>query len=303
MRDSSKPPSLPSALLAELLKRKLFPADLRRERGGDSHTAVSFFDGEGKHYFLKYGSAAKSGDAFLAEGRGLWHLAKAIERNQTEGDFCLVPRPLACQGQGQYAFLLLPYIERGLPDKAFWGHFGRALAGLHRIAAESYGFPFDNFIGSLLQSNRRHRLWSDFYAEERLLPQGYSALDAGLFSKADMKLLETLAFRLPDLLPEEGPQLIHGDLWSGNFLCDRQGRSWLIDPAPYYGHREMDLAMSRLFGGFDEAFYSAYREFFPLIPAYGERQGLYQLYYLLVHLNLFGRAYYRKVRELLEFYT
>ena len=303
MSDSSKPPLLPSALLTELLKRKLFPVDLRRERGGDIHTAVSFFDGEGKHYFLKYGSASESGDAFLAEGRGLWHLAKAIEKNQAEGDFCLVPRPLACQGRGQYAFLLLPYIERGLPDKAFWEHFGRALAGLHRIAAEAYGFPFDNFIGSLLQSNRRHRLWSDFYAEERLLPQGSSALDAGLFGKADMKLLETLVSRLSDLLPEEGPQLIHGDLWSGNFLCDQQGRSWLIDPAPYYGHREMDLAMSRLFGGFDEAFYSAYREAFPLIPAYGERQGLYQLYYLLVHLNLFGRAYYRKVRELLEFYT
>ncbi len=293
---------LPSALLTELLKRRVFPCDLRRERGGDTHVAVSFFDGEGRHYFLKYGRAKHAGDVFLTEARGLWYLAKAVER-QEEGERCSIPRPLACQGQGEYAFLLLPYVEKGLPDKAFWEHFGRALAALHRNKSETYGFSFDNFIGRLSQSNKRHDSWAVFYAEERLWPQARRARDAGLLDKGDLELLEALLKRLPELLPEEGPQLLHGDLWSGNFLCGQQGRSWLIDPAPYYGHREMDLAMSRLFGGFDAVFYSAYREAFPLLSAYGSRQGLYQLYYLLVHLNLFGRAYYRSVREQMERYA
>ncbi len=287
---------IPPNIFNALRQMGLRPEDINRETGGDINHAVSFRSGA-EHYFLKYNEGEQAARMLEAESLSLRHLAKAIDKQTTKPPFCHIPLPLACQKAGEHAFLLLPYIAPGVKQRHFWEAFGRALAGLHRIAAPQYGFPFDNFIGRLPQSNKQRASWCNFYAEERLLPQIKSAFDAGLLSSQDLEKFETFIKYLPDLLPEERPQLIHGDLWSGNFLCDTRQNAWLIDPAPCYAHREMDLAMSKLFGGFHARFYSAYQEAFPLLPGYGERTAVYQLYYLLVHLNLFGRAYYHQVMQ------
>ncbi len=270
--------------------------DIRPVGGGDIHTAVSFTAGR-RRYFLKFSQGAQAADMLQTEARSLSYLAKACKKNDCTREYDFIPRPLATEKAGDYACLLLPYIAPGTRTKSFWEQFGRALARLHRIGESAFGFPFDNYIGRLPQSNRRHERWHEFYARERLLPQARMAADAGLLSAHDMQKLEALLRRLPEWLPEEPPSLIHGDLWSGNFLCDTHARPRLIDPAPCYAHREMDLAMSKLFGGFHPHFYEAYAEAFPLLPGYGRRTKIYQLYYLLVHLNLFGKGYHGAVME------
>ncbi len=285
-------------ILRVALKRQLaaVPDNFQSVSGGDIHRAMSFEAGD-KRYFLKYSSGAEAVRMLETEARGLSHLAKAIAKTKAEEESCQIPEPIATGQTENYAWLLLPYIPPGIRNEAFWTHFGRGLAGLHSIREEAYGFPFDNYIGRLPQSNRQHKHWHEFYAEERLLPQARMAFDASLLSRRDMQQIEQLIKELPRRLPEEAPSLTHGDLWSGNFLCDTEGRPWLIDPAPCYAHREMDIAMSKLFGGFAPRFYEAYAEALPLLPGYGERTKTYQLYYLLVHLNLFGKGYYKGVME------
>ncbi len=198
------------------------------------------------------------------------------------------------------AFLLLEFIEAGPKTAAFWEHFGRAMAALHGQTAAAFGFAHDNFIGTLPQSNQRTQTWASFYAAERLQKQMEMARQRGLFDRDTEQQLARLCQRLQEICPEEPPALIHGDFWSGNFLCNAHSKPVLIDPAPAYAHREMDLAMSLLFGGFDARFYAAYEEVWPLAPGFTQRADVYQLYYLLVHVNLFGRAYEQAVRQTLK---
>lgn len=129
------------------------------------------------------------------------------------------------------------------------------------------------------------------------------AFTNGYIKTQDLSRLELLYKRLPDLYPEEPPSLLHGDLWSGNFLSAHDGTPCLVDPAVYYGHRETDIAMTRLFGGFSQAFYEAYNHHFPLEPGWESRISLNQLYPLLVHVNLFGEGYMGQVRQVLKQYV
>jgi hypothetical protein len=199
-----------------------------------------------------------------------------------------------------HAFLLLEFIAPGYKNRLFWENFGRALANLHGNTSAQFGFSHDNFIGSLPQSNTRHASWETFYAEERLWPQMLLACEKGYFDKTGERQLDALCRKLASICPKESPALTHGDLWSGNFLCDGMGQPVLIDPAASFAHREMDLAMSRLFGGFDEAFYKAYEHAWPLEAGFEKRMEVYQLYYLLVHANLFGGEYVGQVGEILR---
>ncbi len=161
--------------------------------------------------------------------------------------------------------LVLDWIEPGRGTKAGDAAFGRGLAALHAHGADGFGALDDNFIGSLPQSNRAHATWAGFYGAERIAPQVRMAADAGRFTAADVAQAERLIDRLGDRVgPDEPPARLHGDLWGGNRLCDETGRSWLIDPAAYGGHREMDLAMMQLFGGFSRSVFDAYAEALPL---------------------------------------
>ncbi|MEJ2596144.1 MAG: fructosamine kinase family protein, partial [bacterium] len=184
------------------------------------------------------------------------------------------------------------------PD--FWEEFARLLAELHKNTQPYFGLDHDNYIGSLVQSNFRHDAWTDFYREQRLEPQLRLAREAGHFNRNVTRAFDRFYHRIERIFPAEPPALLHGDLWSGNFMVNENGSAVIIDPAIYYGHREMDLGMSMLFGGFDRRFYSAYDQHFPLEPGWQERMDYCNLYPLLVHVNLFGGGYVQQVEQIIR---
>jgi len=234
----------------------------------------------------------KNSQVLKSEALGLNELSKtkAIQ----------VPTPLACDKH----VLILPFVESGRPNKAFWYRFGQQLAELHRYPAGEYGFSEDNFIGATPQQNTPHSLWSEFFWQQRLCFQFRLLESKGMVSPELQQGFATLESRIGDLVGEpEGPSLLHGDLWNGNYLCSSKGDPVLIDPAIYYGDRETDLAMSRLFGGFAPEFYQAYEEAYPLRNGAEDRVDLYNLYHILNHINLFGLSYYEQALNLLKKYT
>ncbi len=263
--------------------------------GGSIHRAFRVGAPDGRKWFVKTNPSALAAEMFRTEAQGL-ALLGASQSIRT-------PKVFGHGSAGGHAFLVLEFIPPGYKNRLFWETFGRALANLHGNTSAQFGFAHDNFIGSLPQSNTRHASWPSFYAEERLWPQLLLACEQGYLDKTAEQQLDHLCRNLGWLCPEEPPALTHGDLWSGNFLCDADGQPVLVDPAAAFAHREMDLAMSRLFGGFDEAFYRAYEENWPLEPGFDKRLEIYQLYYLLVHVNLFGGAYVQSVLDILKRFT
>lgn len=214
-----------------------------------------------------------------------------------------VPKVLFCGQYESMAYLIMEFVESKRPSQSEMESLGNQLAALHKTQVQNYfGWQQDNFIGNLPQSNKSHPSWISFYTHERLLPQLKSARDFGYLDFEEMPSEENLLKTCQSLFPEINPSLLHGDLWSGNYLISKSGKPYLIDPAVYFGHYEVDLAMTRLFGGFDMAFYHAHAEYFSKVPQQNERDDIYQLYYLLVHLNLFGRSYYDPVKKLLKRY-
>lgn len=214
-----------------------------------------------------------------------------------------IPEPLLHGRVDNTIFLLMEFISKGDPQQESWHQLAASLAALHRNTQPLFGLDHSNFIGTLRQSNTTHESWSAFYANERILPLIRQAYDNRQCDKSDTTRAERLCLQLDNLFPNEAPALLHGDLWSGNFLFDRSGAAVIFDPAVYYGHREMDLGMSLLFGGFDTVFYSFYHEHNPLENGWKERVPLTQLYPLLVHLLLFGGHYHQNVRDILKRYA
>jgi fructosamine-3-kinase len=238
-------------------------------------------------YFLKENSAEKFPGMFEAEAKGLALLRSADA-------FCIPEVILQENDQ-----LFLEWLERVPPPANGWRDAGKKLAQLHKHTASSFGLDHANYIGSLPQSNKQHATWAEFFSHERILPQlklarNEKKIDAALVTKG-----ENFCHALTEIFPAEAPSLLHGDLWSGNFFFSKKSPA-IFDPAVYYGHREMDLAMTKLFGGFDEEFYEAYEEEFPLEKNWKERTDFCNLYPLLVHVNLFGGSYVQDVRAVLE---
>jgi fructosamine-3-kinase len=198
------------------------------------------------------------------------------------------------------SFLLLEYLEKGREKKGIWTSFGKGLADLHACKSDFHGLEYQNYIGSLPQPNQKKESWVEFFAESRLLFQSKMAYDRALISQQTMMQIEKLCEKLETLFPTEDASLLHGDLWSGNFLCTEGEGAALLDPAVYFGNREMDIAMSHLFGGFQAEFYQAYNEAYPLQEGWEERIELCNLYPLLVHVNLFGEAYSNRVQTALK---
>ena len=251
----------------------------------------------GKVFFLKQLRGSTSG-AFDVEESGLEELRKSGAVNVPE---------VVCKGPD---FLLLQWIEAGYSSsRSSMEMLGGQLAELHRYRKKNFGFFEDNLLGDSTQSNKPSKEgglnWSVFYAENRLEFQTRLAVKNGYATPELRNMMENLIKKFPELISgtEEEPSLLHGDLWSGNYLIDGRGIPWLIDPAVYYGHREADLAMTSLFGGFPNSFYSAYKSAYPIAPGYAEREPLYQLYHLLNHLNLFGTGYYGQVISILRRYA
>ncbi|MFK8104286.1 MAG: fructosamine kinase family protein [Saprospiraceae bacterium] len=259
--------------------------------GGDINIAYRF-KVEEKAYFIKYNTANFAEDMFQKEAMGLAYLRQATE--------CIIPEVIDTNRVGQHAFLILRFLPTETANFDYWGKLGKALAQLHRISAPNFGLDHDNYIGKLPQSNRQKAKWIDFFLAERLQPQIKKGVDQGILTSDIQRQFERLNQRLPQLLPEEKPSLLHGDLWRGNTMAGLGQKPILIDPAVYFGHREMDLAMTRLFGGFPMTFYAHYQQNFPLEKDYEERLEIYQLYYLLVHVNLFGVAFLGQVANILK---
>lgn len=198
-------------------------------------------------------------------------------------------------------FIALEWLPRAPSSAQAWSALGRQLADLHHTRSDQFGWEEDNFIGSLHQSNQRSANWAEFWRDQRLDPQLRQALQNGALKREDAAGFARLYGQLSELLSiarEEGPALLHGDLWNGN-AYPTDGGIALIDPSAYYGHREVDLAMADLFGGFPAAFWAGYHDAWPLAPGAAQRRAVYQLYYLLVHINLFGGGYVEQTRNVL----
>ncbi len=264
--------------------------------GGDINDASVLEMKDGSLYFLKYHTGTDA-DMFEKEARGL-----SLLRKHARGIHIPEVVMTGFARGSNVGYLIMDFIQPVAPDPGFYREFGRSLAALHRVTNTSFGLDHDNYIGRLPQSNRRHHSWVDFFIRERLEPQVAMAVAKGQLSPDVVRKFDRLYQKLPELFPKEPPALLHGDLWSGNFMCSNRKIPVLIDPAVYFGHREIELAFTRLFGGFDEHFYQAYEEAYPLNPGFEERKDIYNLYPLLVHTNLFGGTYAWQVKGLLSRY-
>lgn len=245
-------------------------------------------------FFVKVNRWDRYPNVFEAEADGLHRLKSS--------GTVLTPQVIDVGEDHDDSYLLLEWVNQGARNNQFWETLGRDIAALHSTRSDRFGLDRDNWIGSLKQSNAWHDTWHEFYITCRLEPLLKMAIDRGRLGSGDGFRAERLFRALPGLYPHEAPGLLHGDLWSGNVLCTANSAPVLIDPAVYHGHREMDLAMTGLFGGFDRAFLAAYDEAYPLDPGWRDRMELWQLYPLLVHLNLFGSGYRDQVVRLLKRY-
>lgn len=251
--------------------------------------------GSGQAFFVKWNLADRFPHMFHSESRGLALLAApGVMR---------IPQVVGVGEAGAYQFILMEFIENSRRVSGYWNLLGERLAGIHKATHGRYGLDHPNYMGSLTQYNCEHDSWTEFFIVERLEVQVKMSIDQGSADAALAARFGKLYQSLPSILHEEPPSLLHGDLWGGNLITDEKGEPCLIDPAVYYGHREVDLAMTQLFGGFEPAFYHGYNEAFPLESGYEDRLDIYNLYPLLVHVNLFGQSYLHQVRSILSRFT
>ena len=248
----------------------------------------------GRKLFVKKGNVS---DKYACEAHGLMELHRQAFL------------PVANVVDYGDSYIVTDYIEPQNPMRTFFERFGRELARMHKVTAVHYGFYENNYIGDNTQINvtegDERSDWSLFYFNKRLMFQFRLAENNGYLNRSIAIGFTWLESHIKALLSvdEESPALLHGDLWHGNFICRADGRAVLLDPAVYYGHREADLAMTRLFGGFPEEFYGGYEKEYPLHPGWQHREPLYRLYHVMNHLNLFGRCYLREVERILDYYV
>ena len=256
--------------------------------GGSISSAYKAALSDGTSTFIKV--SPQSPDMFVKEANGLKELQKA--------NAIRIPTVLHADKE----ILILEYLPVSSPSnkKKFFEEFGRQFAQLHKFTSPSFGFSENNYIGSTPQKNMpQSNSWKEFYRTERLLFQFHLAERNGYADSGLRKAYTALEQHIDDIIPDasEPPALLHGDLWSGNYLCVENDIPAIIDPAVYYGHREADLGMTLLFGGFSDSFYDSYNESYPLNKGWEFRMEVYKLYHLFNHLNLFGEGYYGQVVE------
>jgi len=257
---------------------------------GGSIAASYRCDGAQGSYFLKL-APTDSVALLVAEAEG----AEAL----TDTNTIRVPKVQALGVSDTHAYLVLEWIDFGHPTKATHGCLGTRLAQLHRTAADQHGWHRANFIGATPQMNEPMTDWAQFYRRCRLLPQLALARSRGFDELAARG--DRIANSLDGLLGHcPQPALLHGDLWGGNWAVDEVGQPVVFDAAVYFGDREADLAMTRLFGGFNAEFYAAYQDAWPLPAGWQDRLPAYQLYHVLNHLNLFGGGYLGQANSLLQ---
>lgn len=270
---------------------------VKRVSGGCIAEAFQVVLDDGASLFVKLIVGEDSN--FQAELNGL----EALRSTNT----IAIPEVVACQTDDSISLLILEWIQPFSPQREFWPRFGHQIAQLH-LANDSigqFGFSENNFIGATTQPNTWMSNWPEFFALNRLAFQGDLALKNDLIDTSQRKVLDRLINKLPGLLASErpSPALLHGDLWSGNFLCDANQNPVIFDPAVYFGHHECEFGITILFDGFDATFYEAYHDVIPEDDGTPERIEIYQLYHLLNHVNLFGRSYWPACQTIISKYS
>lgn len=262
--------------------------------GGCINNTLQLFTSEGI-FFLKWNQDYPE-DMFEKEAAGLTMLR--------ESECIFIPEVLGYGSVGEKNYLLLEYIDGGRRVSDYWEDFGRSLAQMHKNNSNtSFGLDHNNYIGRLPQSNEFHSDWITFFIEKRLEIQIQLAIYNRQVDNSFVRKYRSFYEKLPDLLISERPALLHGDLWSGNVMVSPNGKACIIDPAVYYGHREIEIAFTQMFGGFETAFYRAYQETYPLEPDFERRFEIYNIYPYMVHVNLFGQSYLPGVERVLRKYV
>lgn len=271
-----------------------------RVRGGDINEAWKLHLSDGSDLFMKT-NESKNESFFKAESDGL----KAIADTNTIS----VPNiyGYGVDEEKDCAFLIMDVISKAEKGDHFWENFAEILAAMHKSPTEGfvntgkYGFFEDNYIGAGKQVNTQKDSWVEFFVECRLGVM-YDRVKEFLAS-GDRNAIESIMAEPDKYLVEPlRPSLVHGDLWSGNFIVGENGNAWLVDPAAYVGNAEVDIAMTELFGGFRFEFYEEYHKVGLIMPGYEDRRDIYNLYHMLNHVHLFGRAYLGSVHTLLHKY-
>lgn len=288
-------------ILLEVFGRSIRVFGSHFKSGGCINNTLQLQTTEGD-FFIKWQSNIPE-DMFEKEAAGLKAL-KHVKSLPTGQEGMKIPEVLAVGKIEEKHYLLMEYIDSAPPSANYWEDFGHSLAELHQQKApKTHGFQHDNYIGKLPQPNRTFESWIGFFIQNRLEYQLNLAIANRMVSDSFIRRYRQLYGLLPELLPEEKPSLLHGDLWSGNVMVGNDGKVCLIDPAVYYGHREIELAFTRMFGGFSQSFYDAYHETYPLAPEFEERVGIYNIYPHMVHVNLFGSSYLSGVEQVLRKYV
>lgn len=287
-----------AAHISKVTGTKFVVNSRRSVSGGCINQGYAVSDGD-RTYFVKLNSASQVA-MFEAEALGLKQmLATATIR---------VPNPICWGTAAEQAYIVLEWLELGRGNSS-WQEMGRLLAAMHRWQPPTtppakgenkggFGWDIHNTIGSTPQINTWMADWAEFYAKQRLGYQFQLAKRQG----GNFPQQERLLTAIPQLLVNYQPQpsLVHGDLWGGNAAFTASGEPVIFDPATYYGDREVDIAMTELFGGFPAAFYRGYNEVFPLDPGYERRKTLYNLYHILNHFNLFGGSYESQANRMIS---
>lgn len=265
--------------------------------GGDINDAFAVTLASGRRLFVKTHRSPLA-EVFVREAEGLAWLAEA---NAVRVPDVVAASDVDARGP---ACLVLEYIATGAPGASSDETLGRGLAALHRFGAPAFGHDQANYLATLPQDNTTSLDWPSFYAERRLSPLTERAVARGLLPASVAARLQRLCAQMGQFTGDaEPPARLHGDLWGGNAFAADSGEPVIFDPAVYGGHREIDLAMMRLFGGFSRRVFDAYRESYPLTPGHEDRVALYQLYPLLAHVNLFGGGYVSQLDRALSQYV
>ncbi|ALX49222.1 fructosamine kinase family protein [Lentibacillus amyloliquefaciens] len=284
----------------ELIEKALHQAgdhsnvkSVKRAAGGSINKSY-FVETDNRKYFIKYHPDAPD-RFFELEAKGL-----ALIR---ETNSIAVPEVYTYSDESNNACLVMEWVEGAASADTDW-KLGERIAAMHQTFGEKHGFEDDTFIGTLPQTNGLFSSWLDYYRDRRLLFQLQLGIDRGRVTGKRRDRMETLLDNLDKWIPGDAdPSYLHGDLWGGNWLSGPGGEPYVIDPSFLYGDRHFELAFTEVFGGYSSDFYRAYQEHFPLSPDYEDIKPLYQLYYLLVHLNMFGEAYGRSVDTILKRYA
>ena len=279
--------------LRKVLSETIFAnADkIQKISGGDINAAYKFSNGT-DDFFIKLNNADQYPELFQKEANGLDEL-------RANSAF-KIPEIIHVGKHPNTQFLILEFLPSGNLKQNSWKNFAENLAAMHKVSQKYFGFYEHNYLGTQKQDNSPKNSWAEFYSESRIEPSMKQAFDKGVFEQPYLKKAENICSKFSEIFPEEPSSLLHGDLWNGNYHVLQSGEITLIDPAVYYGHREIDLGMAFLFGGFDEEFYQIYSEHYPLEPGFEQRYEISQLYPLIFHAIRFGGSYTGHVKRILD---